>query len=323
MVTIYDVAKRAGVSAATVSRVFSGRAAVTPHRAAAVHRAAEELGFVPNRNARRLRTNASEIVAMIVPDIENPFFTSMFRAAEDILRVAGYSVMLGNTDEDPAREQAYLRAALSEPVAGVIVVPSPGLDLSPALDRGLPVVCADRHAPGAAGLVDTVVADNEDAAAAATDLLFQAGYRRIACISGPPGLETADRRCAGWARAVAAHTGAAPGELVRRCDYTVPAGEQATRELMALDEPPDAVFAANNRLAAGALRVLHGLGALPPQVGVVSFGGLPLVLLAPLGVIVTHLPAHDLGRRAAEMLVERINGLTTPARSVTLPVVVE
>jgi LacI family transcriptional regulator len=321
MVTIYDVAARAGVSPATVSRVFNG-IKVTPSRAEAVRRAAEELGFVPNRNARRLRTRSSEIIAMMIPDIENPFFTVMTRAVEDVARAEGYSVMLCNTDENPEREQEYLRAAVSDPVAGIVMVPSSNatkLDL--ALERGVPVVCVDRHAPRYS--VDAVVADNRAGATAGARLLFDAGYRRVGCISGPEQVETADERATGWAIAYREATGhEPPPELVIRTTYTVTGGEEATRALLALPEPPDAIFAANNKLASGAIRALAEAGKLPPEVGIVSFGGLPLVLLVPAGVLVTHLPARELGLTAATMLLERIHGLDGPAREVVLPVVI-
>ncbi len=320
VVTIYDVARRAGVSPATVSRVFNG-IKVTPSRVEAVNRAAAELGFVPNRNARRLRTNSSEIIAMMIPDIENPFFTAMTRAVEDIARARGYSVMLCNTDEDPVKEQEYLRVAVSDPVAGVILAPSSvTTDLSLALERDVPVVCVDRHP--ATDQVDTVVADNLEGATSAAMLLFEAGYTRVACVSGPTQVETADLRHQGWLRAYRTATGTEPPEeLVIRTSYTLAGGEQATRDLLALPEPPDAIFAANNKLASGVIRVLAEAGKLPPTTGLVSFGGLPLVLLVPVGVMVTHLPARRLGETAATMLMERIGGFTGPGREVVLPLV--
>jgi len=320
MVTIYDVAAKAGVSPATVSRVFNG-IKVSPRRVEAVRHAAEELGFVPNRNARRLRTSSSEIIAMLIPDIENPFFTTMTRAVEDVARAGGYSVMLCNTDEDPQREQDYLRAAVSDPVAGIIVAPSTRdakLDL--ALERGVPVVCVDRRAPNYP--VDSVVADNVAGAAAAAQKLVDAGYRRMACISGPEGVETADNRMAGWAETYQRATGVEPAsELIVRTSYTLTGGDRAARQLMALPEPPDAIFAANNKLAAGAIRALAELGKLPPEVGVVSFGGLPLVLLVPAGVMEAHLPVREMGITAATMLLERIQGLDAPARDAVVPMV--
>ncbi|MCW5951578.1 MAG: LacI family DNA-binding transcriptional regulator [Propionibacteriaceae bacterium] len=321
MVTIYDVARRAGVSPATVSRVFNG-IRVTPDRDAAVRRAADELGFVPNRNARRLRMSSSEVITMMVPDIENPFFTVMTRAVEDLARADGYSVMLCNTDDDPTREQEYLRVAVSEPVAGIIIVPSSRTtDLSMPLERGVPVVCADRRAP--AGAVDSVVADNVAGAVAGTDLLFEAGYRRVACITGPERVETSGERLEGYRRAYRTWLGTQPpAELIHQTEYTIDGGERAMRALLTLASPPDAVFAANNRLAAGAIRVLAEAGALPPTVGVVSFGGLPLILLTPRGIRVTHLPAREIGVRAAQMLLERIRGLQALPREVVLPVVI-
>ena len=234
MVTIYDVAAKAGVSPATVSRVFNG-IKVSPKRAEAVRLAAEELGFVPNRNARRLRTSSSEIIAMLIPDIENPFFTIMTRAVEDVARAGGYSVMLCNTDEDPEREQDYLRAAVSDPVAGIIVAPaSRDTKLDIALERGVPVVCIDRRAPDYE--VDSVVADNFAGAKEAARLLFDHGYRRVACVSGPEGVETADDRMAGWAAAYTELNGAAPpAELIARTSYTVAGGEAAAMEKTAHD----------------------------------------------------------------------------------------
>lgn len=321
MVTIYDVARRAGVSPATVSRVFNG-IKVTPDRVEAVRRAAEELGFVPNRNARRLRTSSSEIIAMLIPDIENPFFTVMTRAVEDIARAGGYSVMLCNTDDDPVREQEYLRVAVSDPVAGIVMVPSSRTtDISLPLERKVPVVCVDRRAPD--GAVDSVVADNVAGARSATDLLFARGHRRVACITGPEQIETALERLLGYRQSVREHTGGdAPSELVHQTEFTIAGGEQATRELLALADPPDAIFAGNNKLASGVIRVLAEADRLPPKVDVVSFGGLPMVLLVPQGVSVTHLPTRDLGLTAARMLLERIGGLAVPPREVVLPVVI-
>jgi LacI family transcriptional regulator len=321
VVTIYDVAARAGVSSATVSRVFNG-IPVGPPFAEAVLKAANELGFVPNRNARRLRMSSSEIIAMMIPDIENPFYTAMVRAVEDVARAGGYSVMLCNTDEDPDREQDYLRAAVSDPVAGIIMVPSSGTaNLEFALERNVPVVCVDRRLPRYP--VDAVVGDNIAGAAAATKTLFDAGYHRVACISGPEGVETADDRHRGWELSYRTATSRKPSaELSIRTSYTVAGGEAATRHLLASSKPPDAIIAGNNKLAAGMIRVLAEAGRLPPVTGVVAFDGLPLALLTPLGLTVAHLPAREMGEMAATMLLERIAGLKGPARDVVLPVVI-
>lgn len=318
MTTIYDVAAKAGVSPATVSRVFNGYK-VTPAKAEAVRAAARELDFVPNRNARRLRTQRSTIVAMMIPDIENPFYTAMTRAVEDVMRQAGYSTMLCNTDGEVAREAEYLRAAVGESVAGVIIAPaSLSSDLRGAVERKMPVVCVDRGSP--LFDLDAVVVDNVGGARQATALLFEAGYRRVGCITGPEQVETAEARLRGWELAVMDATGQQPeADLGRHVPYTIDGGERAMAELLALPKPPDAVLAANNKLAMGALRLLLDRDLMPPKVGMASLGGLPLVTMTPRDVLVTHLPARDLGTRAATMLLERIEGYEGPGRRIVLP----
>jgi LacI family transcriptional regulator len=320
VVTIYDVAKLAGVSPATVSRVFND-IKVSPDREAAVREAARELGFVRNRSARRLRTSSSQIIAMMVPDIENPFFTALTRAVEDVARAGGYSVMLCNTDEDPAREQEYLQVAVSDPVAGIVMVPNQDSDYELALERGVPVVCVDRR-PRARD-VDAVVADNVGGARAGVRMLFEAGYRRVACVTGPDEVETAVERTRGWRLGTLDAQGREPDPaLLATCEYTVAGGEAAAQALLGLSTPPDAVFAANNKLAAGVIRSLAERRLLPPRVGVVAFGGLPMVVLRPRGIMVTHLPAREMGLLAARMLLERIEGFDGAARDVVLPVVI-
>lgn len=320
MTTIYDVAAKAGVSPATVSRVFNG-SRVSAELAASVRTVAAELSFVPNQNARRLRTQRSALITMMVPDIENPFFTAMTRAVEDAARHEGFSVMLCNTDEDEEKFAAYLRAVVSEPVAGIILVPpSSDTPLDFAVERRIPMVSVDRTTPRYE--LDSVVADSVGGARDATAGLFVAGYGRVACITGPRGVETAARRAEGWREAVRAATGReAPPELLRHAPYSVEGGEAAMRELLTLDPRPDGVLAANNKLAVGAIRVLWELDLLPPRMGVVSLGGLPLATWQPRGVTVAQLRAHDIGHEAARMLLERIRGLEAHARHLVLPTV--
>jgi LacI family transcriptional regulator len=320
MTTIYDVAQRAGVSPATVSRVFNGTK-VSPAKAAAVRDAAAFLGFVPNGNARRLRTGSSQIIAVLIPDIENSFFTALTRGVTDVARAAGYSVMLGNTDESPELEAELVSAAVGD-VAGIIVAPTSNeADYSLALTRGVPVVAIDRDAPQSK--VDVVVADNVAGALDATERLFDLGFERVACISGPENVMTADLRVEGWRQAWQKRYGEAPpDELCIRVPYTMDGGDSATSTLFGLDQPPDAVFAANNRLAVGAVRCLTRAGKDLSDTGVVSLGELPLTLYIPRGLVVTHLPARELGTRAAEMLLERIGGYTGPPRREVLATVV-
>jgi LacI family transcriptional regulator len=316
MSTIYEVATLAGVSPATVSRVLNG-AAVSEDKAARVRAAAESLSFTPNRTARSLRRQNSEVIALVIPDIENPFFTSMARGVEDIAQAAGYSVVLCNTDEDAEKEARYLGIAVSENMAGIILATAgDNVDLSGLLRRNRPVVAVDRGPHGFN--MDAVLVDNVSGGRDATRALVEQGFDRIACITGPHGTETAELRADGW-RQVVEGTPAEQEMYLRYADFRVEGGRRAMTELLELPEPPDAVFIANNLMSVGALQVLIEQGRTPPQVGVASFGDLPFPTLAPIGITVVHLPARNLGVMAARLLLERIGGDRRPARTVVLP----
>ena len=316
MATIYEVAKLAGVSPATVSRVFNGMG-VSTERAAAVRAAAAELSFTPNRTARTLRKQESEVIALVIPDIENPYFTEMARGVEDVASEAGYSVVLCNSDSQLDKEATYLQIAISEHMAGVILAASSdhtNLDL--LLATGRPVVAVDR---GTGYDIDGVMMSNRPAGQAATENLVQAGYRRIACITGPQEIETAQERAQGWRTVILRNfPGADVEELLRYTTFRVDGGRDVMEELLALPEPPDAVVAANNLLGVGAIQVLTEHGLTPPTFGVAVVGSLPFTTLSPSAVTVVRLPARHMGVTAAKMLLERIAGDDQPARTIVL-----
>jgi len=316
MTTIYEVAVRAGVSPATVSRVLNGGATVSPSKAEAVRAAAQDLSFKPNRTARSLRLQTSEVIALVIPDIENPFFTSLARGIEDSLRAAGFSLVLCNTDDDPAREAKYFEIAVSENMAGVIVAPaSDHTDLKPLLDRGRPIVAVDRRTDYA---VDGAILDNVAAGEAATAALFAAGYRRVACITGQRSIPTAEERGRGWRQVAADWTSPDTERYLIHANYRVDGGRAGMNALLAMDEPPDAVVVMNNLMGVGALQVLSESGLTPPAFGVAVVGDLPFTTIAPSAVTVVHLPARQLGVSAATMLLERLAGDLQPPRTIVL-----
>jgi len=315
MTTIYEVAARAGVSPATVSRVFNGMN-VSAEKSKLVREAAEALSFTPNRTARSLRRQNSEVIALVIPDIENPFFTSMARGVEDVAQAAGYSVVLCNTDEDHDKEARYLDIAISENMAGVILAAAGDhSDLSSLVARNRPVVAVDRGPHGFD--VDAVMVDNRAGGRSATQALARQGFERIACITGPADVETAKQRADGWRDAVEASDAGQDAYLLH-ANYRVDGGRDAMRTLLDMDNPPDAVFVANNLMGVGALQVLVERGLNPPKVGIAVFGDLPFAALAPDGITVVHLPARHLGVTAAKLLLERINGDTQPSRTIVL-----
>ncbi len=318
MATIYEVAAKAGVSPATVSRVFNGLP-VSAEKVDLVRAASDELRYVPNRTARRLRNQTSELIALLIPDVENPFFTALARGVEDALQAAGYSVVLCNTDDDPAKETRYLDIANSENMAGVILAPSSeDGDIRHLTDHDRPVVVIDRNT----GLnIDSVMVDNRAAGIAATNALFDAGYSRVACIAGPVEIESTEERTLGWRQVVAkrgSSTGIVQDGYLQHANYRVDGGRSAMQALLALDSPPDAVVTTNNLMGVGAIQVLSEAGIVPPEIGIAVIGDLPFATLPPRAITQIHLPARHLGTTAARMLLERIRGDKQPARTVVL-----
>jgi LacI family transcriptional regulator len=256
------------------------------------------------------------VIALIIPDIENPFFTALARGVEDRARAAGYSVVLCNTDEDPERESTYIDIALAEHMAGVILAPADGdSEVGRLISRRRPVVAVDRSPHGVR--IDAVTVDNRAGGLSAAESLFAAGFRRVACITGPSRVETAQLRMEGW-RAAAARHGADEDALLRFANYRVDGGRWAMAELLALPEPPDAAVVANNLMAVGALEALRLAGLAPPAFGLAVFGDLPYASLTQAGMRVVPLPARELGETAAGLLLDRIAGDDGPPRTVVL-----
>jgi LacI family transcriptional regulator len=314
MANIYEVAARAGVSPATVSRVLNGQR-VSADKARRVLEAAQELRYTPNRTARRLRRQTSELIALLIPDVENPFFTALARGVEDRAQEAGFSVVLCNTDDDPAKETRYLDIANSEDMAGVILAPAAvDGDISHAIVHGRPLVAVDRHT----GFdIDSVMVDNRAAGMAATNALLDAGFRRIACIAGPRALAATEERRLGWQEALARRGLDDQVELLgRHGDFRVDGGRAAMLDLLRSDDPPDAIVTTNNLTGVGAIQVLIEEGRVPPAMGVAVIGELAFSTLPRDAIIEVRLPARHLGVTAASMLLERIAGDTQPARTV-------
>ena len=317
MATIYDVAERAGVSAATVSRVFNG-SRVSQEKAGLVHAAAEQMGYVPDRTARALRTRTSTVIALIVVDIENPFFTSLARGVEEVTQQAGYSVVLCNTDEDAERERRALDVALFERMAGVILVPTgERSELAELQQRGVPVVTVDRALHHQS--VDSVVVDNLTGGRQAAAGLYARGARRVACITGPAEAETAELRSAGWRQEFRRGSpDADPDTYLAHADYRAEGGRAAMAGLLELPDPPDAVFVANNLMAAGALAELRARRRDPPAFAMAAYGDLRHLPLGPSGVDIVPMPTRRIGSTAATVLLERIDGADHPPRTIVL-----
>jgi LacI family transcriptional regulator len=317
MATIYDVARRAEVSPATVSRVVNGRANVNAGLAERVRRAMRDLDYRPNAVARNLRRSQTSFWAVIIPDIGNPFFTALFRGVQDVAQPAGYSVLLCNTDNDTAREEQYVDAALAERLAGVVISPAAGSSqVARLVDARVPVVVID-HRQGDTR-VDMVLVNNDSGAATATRHLIESGYRRIACITGPEGVYTADRRLAGYRTALAEAGIDADETLIRHADFRQEGGRRAMASLLATPTPPDAAFVTNSLMTIGAVECILDHSLELPDIGVVGFDDVPWSVIRPSLSTVAQ-PAYELGRTAAELLNTRMAEPDRDATVVTLP----
>jgi LacI family transcriptional regulator len=316
--TIGDVAGLAGVSKATVSRVLTGSRTVSTDKVEAVRRAAAELSYEPFGPAQALRQSRVRIWAVIIADIENPFFTSVVRGIEDVAHASGHRLVLCNSDGDVDKEAGYLDIALRERMSGVVIAAasSSGSHIERLLEDGIAVVAIDRRLDGAK--IDSVVVDNEAGAFDATAHLIEAGYRRIACVAGPTNVSTSTERLAGYRRALKEFGVGYDRELVRRADYREAGAYKATDSLLDSSAPPDAMFVGNNLMTVGAIRAIHDRGLrIPDEIGIVGFDDSPVAeLMRPTISVVTQ-PVHDIGRTAAELLVDALQG-NRSARDVVL-----
>ena len=301
---IGDVAKLAGVSAATVSRVLSGSPRVRPEGRERVLAVAARFDYQPSRLARHLRNGRTDVIGVVVSDIENPHFAALVRAIEDAAYRRGRRVLLCNTNEEAAKEVSYLEVLAAERVLGVLLSPSDpeNPEISDLLDLGIPVVAFDRSVRDPRA--DSVTVNNAAAAERATRLLIDLGHRRIGFVAGRSGVQTGDERLAGYRRAVAA---AGLTEAVRPGDFSLEGGRTATTELLAEVPAVTALLVANNQMTVGALDILRERGVRVPQdVAIAAFDDPPWARLIDPPLTALAQPVREMAEAAVDLLFERI-----------------
>lgn len=319
MATVLDVAKRAGVSPMTVSRVVNGSGPVSPRLRSRVEQALMETGYVPNTVARNLRTKRSDTIGLVMPDITNPFFTHVVRGMEVAARGAGLFLLLTNTDQRPDEEARVVSMLLQRQVDGMLVIPAGTCADTARLCReaGVPLVIVDRR-PETPGSIDVVRADAEGGAYELGKLLASLGHRHVAVITGPEYVPTAVDRAAGFSKAVEEEGLAAP--TVVHGDFSLESGHDMTLELMKLDPRPTAIFAANDFLAIGTQHALEEIGLrVPEDVALVGLDDLPTGMDTFPFLTVAAQPAEEMGRRAVELLLRRIKEPHGAPEEILLP----
>lgn len=323
MATIADVAARAGVSGSTVSHTLNGTRFVAPALRERVLTAVSELGYRHNALARSLRTGKSELLALVIPDLTNPYYPEVARGVQDAADNHSYAVVIYSSDRRLEREQRFLLKADERQFDGVVFDPA---DASPQIlatlaQLHLPLVLVgsridspeyDRVLVGARGAYEPV------------RHLLAAGHRRIGLIGGPPSLNGRPAKATGYSAALADAGIASEPALMVEADYTRAGGAAAMRRLLeqasSMTDRLTAVFAANDLMAIGALDILHGAGIrVPEDIAVVGYDDIAQAAFTGPPLTTVAVPKYEIGQRAVEMLLERIQDPSLPPRRVELP----
>lgn len=308
-VSVRDVAAAAGVSVGTVSNVLNQPDKVAATTVERVQAVIADLGFVRNDAARQLRAGRSRSIGLIVPDAGNPFFADVARGAEARADDDALAVLLGNSDEDPAREDGYLDLFREQRVNGVLITPAS--DDSDKLLRvqaaGIPVVLVDREVPGSTFC--SVSVDDVEGGFLAARHLLQIGRRRLAFVGGPEGITQVAQRLEGARRAVA-EVPDATLEVIGMPALTVLHGRAAGEQIAArtAEERPDAIFAANDLLAVGLLQALTMFRSLrvPEDIALVGYDDIDFATATVVPLTSVRQPAQLIGRTAVELLLRTI-----------------
>jgi LacI family transcriptional regulator len=305
--TVKDVSQTAGVSTATVSRVLAGFNEVSEETRQRVLDAAKVLNYQPNRNARNLRKNTTSKIGVIISDIQNPFFGSVVRGIEKVTIKDDYTIILGNSDEDPQRENKLIAMLLEEGVAGIVLVPTnaDADSYGPLFGSGTPIVIIDRQLP--LPDLDMVLVNGAAGAEMAVDLV-SLGHKKIGYVGGMKHLSVMHEREQGYLNALKKHNLPLVPDYLRQGDNRQGGGHDAVCELLWLKQPPTAILIANNLMTLGGLQAIHESGLeIPEHVSLVGFDDMDWAtsLRPPLTVVAQ--PAYEMGETAASILLDRIH----------------
>ena len=310
MVTIYDIAKQANVSAMTVSKVINNTGRISEATRNKVKKIIEETHYVQNAMARSLVLQETKILSLLITDITNPFFTTLARGAEDTAKRFGYKLLFGNSDEDYVKEKDYVEMIVSTRVDGVLFAPAGDQSVKhlQILEKHkIPFVLLDREVPFIQA--DTVLGDSKEGAKQLVEYLVSLSHKRIALLNGSTDVSTARQRHLGYAEALKLN-GIEPDEhLIFNLNYKSIQHKAIIDELLALSNPPTAIFAANNFLAIDAIRILRGLGLrVPEDISLVCFDDLGFASELDPFLTVAAQPAYNFGSLGMQLLIERIQG---------------
>ncbi|MFU8862053.1 MAG: LacI family DNA-binding transcriptional regulator [Cyclonatronaceae bacterium] len=319
--SLQDVAYRAGVSTASVSRVMNKMKYVSPDVKQRVERAIAELHYTPNRVARRLRAREGDrkLLGALIPDIQNPFYVDVVRGIEEHTLQKDYAIYICNFDQDYNREKTYLKRLKSESVDGLIVAPYHEGDklVTSLVEDDFPIVCVDR------GLsevdVDLVIVDNEEGAYTAVKHLIDLGHSRIGFAGGLYSIPTSRSRRDGYIRALTEHKVPIEESLIKFGDSRHESGKKLATEFLNMPTPPTALFTGNNVITLGALETIHSRGIkIPHEIAIVGFDDMPWSISLNPPLTAVFQPGYEMGRQAAKMLFERLEQPDLKPRKIVL-----
>ncbi|EIJ78118.1 transcriptional repressor, lacI family protein [Bacillus methanolicus PB1] len=307
MVRIVDVAKLANVSTATVSRVLSNSGTVSKETTEKVMEAIEKLNYQPNILARQLRKLETKTILVVVPDITNTFFSKILRGIEEVAAKNGYQVLLGDTGNNLEREKEFLNILRQKKADGLILLTA-RIDQNSIeeIANEFPVVLACEYIEGSQ--IPTVSIDNISSARKATEHLILLGHKRIGFISGPLNVVLSRDRLKGFHQAIAQHGIAAEPYLIQEGDFSYESGFNLMMKFLALEQPPTAVFAANDEMAIGAMKAIKSKGLrVPDDISVVGFDDIKFASIVEPALTTIAQPMFDIGMKAMELLLKLIH----------------
>ena len=312
-VKLKDLAMELNLSISTVSRALSGSGRMNEKTRARVLQAVKEANYTPNAVARSLRKQNAMSIAIIVTDITNSFFSSVIKGAQNVSRQKGYSILLSNSDENERFEKEAMQLMLEKQVSGLILASigrnAKKIDLFNK--QQVPIVFIDNIPSGLSGF-DSVTTDNYRAAHSLTSMLIKKGYHQIGMITGPMSQSSGIQRYQGFAGAMAENGLAVNPGWVKQGDFKLSSGAEAMAEILALEEQPRAMIVSNNYMTYGAVRVLKEKGkSVPGDIALVSFDTMDITSLNTLTIASMNQDAEEIGTKAAEVLIARMQSPDT------------
>jgi LacI family transcriptional regulator len=309
-ITIAEIAAQAGVSIPTVSRVLNGRPDVAPATRARIEQIIKESGYVRSSAAKALRKGSSGIIDLLVPDLDNQYVTEIVRGVEEALERTGLRLALSFTHNESYGERQWLDKIADRATDGAILVLARGQSsrLNELRRRGIPFVVVD-HRGELGPDVPSVGATNWAGGRMAVEYLLSLGHRRIAIITGPASLRCSLDRIAGYRAALEAAGIPIDPELIRPGDFHLHSGYTQTSALLALSDPPTAIFAGNDLQAMGAYKALYLRNMfVPERMSVIGFDDISLTTIVSPSLTSVRQPLFDMGRVATTMLLRLIAG---------------